>query len=292
MKSIEDDLLEDLLMSIRTSVGVTEGNVSNGVPVNERSGLLVGWRKDETLLLMVSLMVQILVMKKFEKVMPRVWLSASVLVKSRSEKWRSSFVTLHCCSESVQSLSRQWKYTRRDLLMSLCVTTSTTAVDMVTFTPCGLPLPLKPVTFPLCSDRLVGKPLRDRLWWTMSTSLERSDLVKLICDDVDHLIGNASTMMAGDAKSTECLRTVSNDAGTIFVMFRNVDVMTRVVDTLKARFACTNRWSEMQPASSIQRLIVTQLYQSPRCPEDCRHEFVMWRAGLVQLNQATMPDCR
>ena len=41
MKSIEDDLLEDLLMSLRTSAGVTEGNVSNGVPVNGRSGLLI-----------------------------------------------------------------------------------------------------------------------------------------------------------------------------------------------------------------------------------------------------------
>ena len=41
MKSIEDDLLEDLLMSLRTSAGVTEINVSNGVPVNERSGILI-----------------------------------------------------------------------------------------------------------------------------------------------------------------------------------------------------------------------------------------------------------
>ena len=32
MKSIEDDLLEDLLMSLRTTAGVTEGNVSSGVP--------------------------------------------------------------------------------------------------------------------------------------------------------------------------------------------------------------------------------------------------------------------
>ena len=42
MKSIENDLLEYLLMSLRTSDGVTEGNVSNGVPVNERSGILIG----------------------------------------------------------------------------------------------------------------------------------------------------------------------------------------------------------------------------------------------------------
>ena len=42
MKSIEDDLLEDLLMSLRTSAGATEGNVSNGVSVNERSKILVG----------------------------------------------------------------------------------------------------------------------------------------------------------------------------------------------------------------------------------------------------------
>ena len=42
MKSSEDDLLEDLLMSLRTSTGVTEGNVSNVVPVNERSEILVG----------------------------------------------------------------------------------------------------------------------------------------------------------------------------------------------------------------------------------------------------------
>ena len=58
-------------------------------------------------------------------------------------------------------------------------------------------------------------------------------------------------MVAGDAKSTEFLRAVSNDAGIIFLMFRHVDVMTGVVGTIKARFACTNRWSEMQPASSI-----------------------------------------
>ena len=31
MKSIEDDLLEYLMMSLRTSAGVTEGNVSSGV---------------------------------------------------------------------------------------------------------------------------------------------------------------------------------------------------------------------------------------------------------------------
>ena len=34
MKSIEDDLLEYLLMSLRTSTGVTEGNVSTVVTVN------------------------------------------------------------------------------------------------------------------------------------------------------------------------------------------------------------------------------------------------------------------
>ena len=42
----------------------------------------------------------------------------------------------------------------------------------------------------------------------------------------------------------------------------------------------------------FQRLIATQLYQSPRCPEDCRHELGMWRAGLVRVSQAAMPDCR
>ena len=42
MKSTEDELLENLLMSLRTSAGVTEGNVSGGVPMNERSGILVG----------------------------------------------------------------------------------------------------------------------------------------------------------------------------------------------------------------------------------------------------------
>ena len=36
MKSIEDDSLEDSLMSLRTSAGITEGNVSSGVPVNRR----------------------------------------------------------------------------------------------------------------------------------------------------------------------------------------------------------------------------------------------------------------
>ena len=41
MKSIEDNLLKYLLMSLRTSAGVTEGHVSNGVPVNGRSGILV-----------------------------------------------------------------------------------------------------------------------------------------------------------------------------------------------------------------------------------------------------------
>ena len=34
MKSIENDLLEDLLMSLRTLAGVTEEHVSDGVPVN------------------------------------------------------------------------------------------------------------------------------------------------------------------------------------------------------------------------------------------------------------------
>ena len=42
MKFIEDDLLEDLLMSLRTSAGVTEGNVSSGVPMNGRLGISVG----------------------------------------------------------------------------------------------------------------------------------------------------------------------------------------------------------------------------------------------------------
>ena len=41
MKSIEDDLLEDLLMSLRTTAGVIEGNVSSEVPVNERSDILI-----------------------------------------------------------------------------------------------------------------------------------------------------------------------------------------------------------------------------------------------------------
>ena len=41
MKSIKDDLLEDLLMSLRSSAGVTEGNVSSGVPVNVRLGILI-----------------------------------------------------------------------------------------------------------------------------------------------------------------------------------------------------------------------------------------------------------
>ena len=39
---IEDDLLEDLLISLRTSAEITEGYVSNGVPVHGRSGILVG----------------------------------------------------------------------------------------------------------------------------------------------------------------------------------------------------------------------------------------------------------
>ena len=42
MMSIEDVSLEDLLMSLRTSAGVTEENVPNGVPVNGRSAILVG----------------------------------------------------------------------------------------------------------------------------------------------------------------------------------------------------------------------------------------------------------
>ena len=53
-----------------------------------------------------------------DEVMHRVWFSISVLVKSRSKERRSSYATLHCCPESVQSLSRRWKYTRRDSLMS------------------------------------------------------------------------------------------------------------------------------------------------------------------------------
>ena len=36
MKSLEDDLLEDLLMRLRNLAGVTEGNVSSEVPVNGR----------------------------------------------------------------------------------------------------------------------------------------------------------------------------------------------------------------------------------------------------------------
>ena len=36
MKYIENDILEDLLMSLRTSAEVTEGNVSSGVAVNGR----------------------------------------------------------------------------------------------------------------------------------------------------------------------------------------------------------------------------------------------------------------
>ena len=35
MKSIEDDLLEDLLMNLRTLAGVTEGNVSSGWSASE-----------------------------------------------------------------------------------------------------------------------------------------------------------------------------------------------------------------------------------------------------------------
>ena len=42
MKFTEHDLLENLLMSLRTSAGVTEGNVPSGMPVNGRSGILVG----------------------------------------------------------------------------------------------------------------------------------------------------------------------------------------------------------------------------------------------------------
>ena len=42
MKSIEDDSLQDLFMGLRTSAGMTKENVSNGVPVNERLGILVG----------------------------------------------------------------------------------------------------------------------------------------------------------------------------------------------------------------------------------------------------------
>ena len=41
----------------------------------------IGRIKDETLLLMISLMVRILVIKKSEKVMQGVWFSATVLLK-------------------------------------------------------------------------------------------------------------------------------------------------------------------------------------------------------------------
>ena len=100
MKSIEDDLLEDLLMSLRISAGVAKGNVSNGVPVNGRSGIFVGRRKDEILLLMVSLMVRILVMKTSEKVIHRVWFSALSSRGQRSEgvHLRLSIVVPSRCS--------------------------------------------------------------------------------------------------------------------------------------------------------------------------------------------------
>ena len=42
MKTVEDDLLDYFLISIRTSEEVTEGNVSSGGPVNGRSGILIG----------------------------------------------------------------------------------------------------------------------------------------------------------------------------------------------------------------------------------------------------------
>ena len=80
MKSIEDDLLEDFFMSLRTSAGLTKANVSNRVPVNGRSGILVGQRKDETL---PSLMVRILVMKTSESHTQSLVLG---IVKSRSEE--------------------------------------------------------------------------------------------------------------------------------------------------------------------------------------------------------------
>ena len=119
--TVEQDLIRDVWMKFieDDSAGLTVGNVSSGIPVNGRSDKLVGWRKRWDFAINDILIVRILVMKKFEKVMHRVRFSASVLVKSQSEEWRSSFVTLHCHLESVQSLSRQWKYTRRDSLMSL-----------------------------------------------------------------------------------------------------------------------------------------------------------------------------
>ena len=244
--------------------------------------------------------------------MHRFWFSASVLVRSRSEEWRSSFATPHCCPESVQSLSRWWKYTRVTRWW-VCLHDDGSWHGhfhrMRTFTSS------QTTTFTLCSDHHVGKPLCDRLWGTTSASLERSDLGKLICDDVDHLVGERVDGGGSDVNSTEYLRTVSSDARTIFLTFRNINVMTRVFGWLKVRFACTNRWSVMQPVvptggqwcsqfactnrclrcsrrHRVQRLIATQLYQSPRCPEDCRHDLVMWRAGLVRVTQATMPDCR
>ena len=109
----------------------------------------------------------------------RVWFLASVLVKSRSEEWMSSFVTIHCChrvglvTESSVEVHTPWLIDE-----SVCETTSTTVADAVTFTPCGLPLPLKSMTFTFCSDRLIGKPLHDRIWCTMSWSLERCLLRK------------------------------------------------------------------------------------------------------------------
>ena len=117
MKSIEDDLLEDLLVSLRTSAGVTEGNVSSEVQVNGRAGIFVGWRKDETLLLMVSLMVRMLVMTKTEKVIHKYGFRHRFLSSHGRGgiHLRLSIVV----PRSVQSLSRRWKYTRRDSIMSL-----------------------------------------------------------------------------------------------------------------------------------------------------------------------------
>ena len=115
--------------------------------------------------------------KKIWKVMHWVWFSASVLVKSRSEEWRSSFATLHFCPESTVTELSVEVHTPWLVDESVCATTSMMVVDTATFIVCGLPLPLKPMMFTLCSDHLIGKPLPDRLWWTTSASLERSDLV-------------------------------------------------------------------------------------------------------------------
>ena len=105
---------------------------------------------------------------------------------------------------------------------------------------------------------------------------------------------NALAVVAGDGRSTECLRGISNDTWTIFLVFRNVEVMTIVFGRLKVRFECANWWSEMQSASSISTPDSDSGVSVPKMSRrlSSRVRDVTTLSCTVSQAKATMPDCR